>query len=170
MTGPLTGLLNRRAIEGAAEYEAGRRARYPGPLALGLIDADRFKEVNDRFLWPGGDQVLVGLAGVLSGSLRALDRVGRVGGDEFLVVAPQTDVAGATALAERLRAAVAQTPVRCNGQAVAVTMSVGFAVAEAGETADWGELKRVAAQSAAAAKRAGGNRSVVRALGGRRGK
>ena len=57
-----------------------------------------------------------------------------------------------------------------NGQAVAVTVSVGFAVAEAGDTADWGELKRVAAQAAAAAKRAGGNRSVVRALGGSRGK
>jgi diguanylate cyclase (GGDEF)-like protein len=166
MTDPLTGLLNRRAIEGVAEYEAGRRVRYPGPLALGFVDADRFKEVNERFLWPGGDLALVGLAGVLSGSLRVFDRVGRVGGDEFLVVSPQTDVAGAAALAERLRAAVAQTPVSHGGQAVAVTVSVGFAVAEAGETADWGELKRVAAQAAAAAKRAGGNRAVVRALGG----
>jgi diguanylate cyclase (GGDEF)-like protein len=164
-TDPLTGLLNRRAIEAVAGYEVCRRARHPGPLALGLIDADHFKSINTRHLLPGGDQALIGLARALAGSLRATDRVGRFGGEEFLVVAPHTDTAGATALAERLRAAVEQTPVSYNGEVIAVTVSIGFAVAEVEETGNYNELRHVAATSLADAKAAGRNCCVIRALG-----
>jgi diguanylate cyclase (GGDEF)-like protein len=164
-TDPLTGLLNRRAIEAIADHEVRRRARYPGPLALGLIDADHFKEINSRYLHPGGDQALIGLSRALVGSLRSADRVGRFGGEEFLVVAPQTDQHGATALAERLRAAVGQTPICYHGQAIAVTISIGFAVVEAGKAADCNELRHLAAAALAAAKEAGRNCSVVRTLG-----
>jgi diguanylate cyclase (GGDEF)-like protein len=162
---PLTGLLNRRGIEGIVEHEVRRRARYPAPLALGLVDADHFKEINTRHLLPGGDAALVGIARALSGALRDTDRVGRVGGEEFLVVAPQTDAAGAGALAERLRTAVEQTPIRYDGQAIAVTVSLGFAVAETETAADLQELRHTTAAALAEAKATGRNRSVVRVLG-----
>jgi diguanylate cyclase (GGDEF)-like protein len=160
----LTGLFNRRAIEGVAEYEVGRRLRYPGPLAIGLIDADHFKEINRRYLHPGGDQALIGLAQALSGSLRAADRVGRIGGEEFLVVSPQTDVAGATALAERLRATVAQAPISYNDQPIALTVSIGFAVIDTRAIADYNRLKHVAAEALAEAKMAGRNCSIIRTI------
>jgi len=163
-TDPLTGLLNRRAIEALAENEVCRRTRYPEPLALGLIDADHFREINGRYLLPGGDQVLIGLSRALAGCLRAADRVGRVGGEEFLIVAPQTGLAGAGSLAERLRASVEQTSIHYNGQAIAVTVSVGFAVAERGEPADCNQLRHIAATALAEAKRAGRNCSVIRTL------
>jgi diguanylate cyclase (GGDEF)-like protein len=164
LTDPLTLLPNRRAIEAVAEYEVGRRARYPGPLALGLIDVDHFKRVNTRHLWQGGDEVLKGLARALAASLRAADRVGRVGGEEFLVCAPQTDKAGARALAERIRATVESTPILYNNHSVLATVSIGFAVAAAGEAADLARLRQVADDALKEAKRAGRNRSIVRAV------
>src|SRR5262249_20911754 len=99
------------------------------------------------------------------GALRGADRVGRVSGDEFLVVAPQTDLAGARSLAERLHTTVAQTPVSYEGQVIALTVSVGFAVAEAGARADVTALRRVAALALAEAKNAGRNCCIVQVLG-----
>src|SRR4029077_7856531 len=106
LTDPLTGLPNRRAIDRLADAEIRRRMRYPSSLALGLVDADHFKEINRQFLLPGGDQVLMDLAKVLIASIRTVDTVGRIGGEEFMVVAPETNVEGAVALAERIRSAV----------------------------------------------------------------
>lgn len=164
-TDPLTGLANRRAIEETAEYEIGRRSRSLEPLALGLIDIDHFKEINRRYLHPGGDQALIAVAGVFSGCLRSTDQVGRVGGEEFLVVAPQTDLGGARVLAERLRATVARTPFRYDKQTIAVTVSIGFAVASAGTRAEFMELKHCAAAALAEAKNADRNCVILRALG-----
>src|SRR5207237_4506400 len=80
LTDPLTGLLNRRAIDDVARSELKRHARYPSPLALGIVDADHFKDINSAHLLPGGDAVLISLARVLTGSLRTVDSVGRIGG------------------------------------------------------------------------------------------
>ncbi len=165
LTDPLTGLPNRRAIDQAVEEESSRRSRYPAPLALGLVDADHFREINRRHLHPGGDQALIGLARALANSLRKADRVGRVGGEEFLVLSPQTGLYGATALAERLHATVAQTPIHYNGEAIAVTVSIGFVVAEAGTPADFRELRHHAAAALAEAKKAGRNCAIVRVVG-----
>src|SRR5262249_8233247 len=85
LTDPLTGLLNRRAIDNYAGSEVKRHARYPSPLAIGVVDADHFKEINRSHLLPGGDAVLINLAQVLKGSLRTVDSVGRIGGEEFLL-------------------------------------------------------------------------------------
>ena len=79
LTDPLTGLPNRRAIDRLAESEIRRRGRYPSALALGFVDADNFKEINRRYLLPGGDQVLIDLARALNASMRTVDTVGRVG-------------------------------------------------------------------------------------------
>jgi diguanylate cyclase (GGDEF)-like protein len=164
MTDSLTSLPNRRAIEAVAEHEVRRRSRYPGPLALGMIDADHFREINTVHKHPGGDEALVGIGRSLAGALRVSDQLGRVGGEEFLVVAPQTDQAGAEFLAERLRTAVEQAAVRYRGQDIPVTVSVGFAVAEASTKADLAQLYHFAADALARAKQAGRNRSVVLAL------
>src|SRR5262249_37709200 len=106
LTDPLTGLPNRRFVDRLAEAEIRRRARYPSALALGLIDADHFKEINRRYLLPGGDQVLIDLAKVLTVSVRTADIVGRIGGEEFMVVAPETTMEGALVLGERIRTSV----------------------------------------------------------------
>src|SRR5437870_9312877 len=80
LTDPLTNLPNRRAMDRLAERELRRRERYPGPLAVGLIDVDHFKQINDRYLLPGGDKVLIDLARCLGSSVRTVDFLGRIGG------------------------------------------------------------------------------------------
>src|SRR5205809_6832936 len=140
----LTGLLNRRAIEDLADAEIHQHAG-GRPLAMGMIDADHFKEINRDHLHTGGDQVLRSLARTLECALRGVDAVGRIGGDEFLVVSPETDIAGAATLAERLRVAVEQMPLICNGQNIEVTVSIGFAVANSGMVVEYEQLKHTAA-------------------------
>src|SRR5439155_17203088 len=120
MTDPLTGLLNRRAIEDLARREIVRHAHSRSFLALGVVDADSFREINRRYLLPGGDQVLVGLARILSNSLRTGDAVGRIGGDEFLVVAPQRNLEGFAALAEHIHSAVEQARFSYKDEAINV--------------------------------------------------
>jgi diguanylate cyclase len=164
LTDPLTGLPNRRAVDRLAESEIRRRARYPSPLALGLIDADHFKEINRRYLLPGGDQVLIELAKTLSATMRTVDTIGRIGGEEFLLVAPETTIEGAVTLGERIRSAVETTPFAYKGQPIQVTVSLGFAVIEPGVSADYDQLKHHAAAALADAKATGRNRCIVRTL------
>jgi diguanylate cyclase (GGDEF)-like protein len=164
LTDPLTGLPNRRAIELIARKELLRRTRVPSGIAFGLVDADRFKQINSRYLLCGGDHVLVWLGQVLSASMRATDALGRVGGEEFMVVAPGTDAAGADVLAERLRAAVAEGETAYHGKPIRMTVSVGFAVAAADVTAGYEQLREVAAAALAEAKATGRDRCVVRSL------
>lgn len=164
LTDPLTGLLNRRAIDDVAKSELKRHARYLNPLALGLIDVDRFKEVNSRYLHTGGDEVLCSLAKTLTSSLRSVDFLSRLAGDEFLVVAPETDLAGVQVLSERIRSTVEATPIFYNGQTMRVTVSVGFAVAEKNAVVDYDIMKHAAAAALGEAKAAGRNRYIIRTL------
>jgi diguanylate cyclase (GGDEF)-like protein len=164
LTDPLTGLLNRRAIEDIAGSELRRHSRYRNHLAMGIIDVDRFKSINDTYLYPGGDYVLVQLTRVLSGLLRTVDSIGRIGGEEFLVVAPETTAEGATVLAERIRRAVKESPFVYNGVPIRVTVSVGFAVAEPDSQADYKRMKLLASETVHEAKEGGRDRTVVRVL------
>jgi diguanylate cyclase (GGDEF)-like protein len=166
LTDPLTSLPNRRAMDRLAEAEIRRRARYPGPLALGLIDCDHFKDINCRYLLPGGDQVLTDLARVLALSVRTVDSLGRIGGEEFMVVAPETHLEGAIVLGERIRDAVERAHFSYKGDLIQVTVSVGVAVADADSTADYDHLKHIAAAALGEAKALGRNRSIVHALRG----
>jgi diguanylate cyclase (GGDEF)-like protein len=161
LTDPLTGMLNRRALDELARFELKRHARYPSPVALGIVDVDHFKRVNSAHLLTGGDEVLRGLAKVLSASVRETDSVGRLGGEEFLVIARETGADGALVLAERIRTTVAETPVEYNGVPIPITVSVGFACAEAGVPADFARMCDLAAAALQHAKDAGRNRSVV---------
>lgn len=157
LTDPLTSLLNRRAMEELARFELKRYARYPGALTIGLIDIDRFKDINTHFLLPGGDEALRGLARILTNSLREVDSVGRIGGDEFLIIARETNEEGAKRLAERIRATVAETPIPYGEEVIRISVSVSFAVAENSVPVDFDQMYRVAATAIKDAKDKGRN-------------
>lgn len=165
LTDQLTGLPNRRAMDGLIKFELRRRLRYPCALALGLIDLDALKEINTRWLLPGGDQVLVHVGRVLAEAGRTSDTVGRIGGDEFMIIAPETPLSGAISLAERLCTMVAQNPASYEGQPIPATVSIGFAVASEATSATYDQLKYVAAAALNEAKAKGRNGFVVRAIG-----
>ena len=153
---PLTGALNRLALEEEARRLFGR-AGAPSGLAVLMLDADHFKAINDRHGHAGGDRVLAALAHGVGARLRPGDVLGRVGGEEFLVLLPHTDLATATALAEELRAHVASQPLGLDGLAQAITVSIGVAVRDATD-GDADALIRRADHSLYEAKRAGRNR------------
>jgi diguanylate cyclase len=102
-TDGMTGLSNRRKFFAVAEAELARHRRTGRPLALLVIDVDRFKRINDRYGHPAGDEVLCGVAEVLHSCCRTSDTPARYGGDEFLVVLPETDLHGAEEVAHRIR-------------------------------------------------------------------
>jgi diguanylate cyclase (GGDEF)-like protein len=127
-TDELTDVRNRRGVRMALMREFRRAERYGGALSVMLFDVDRFKAVNDRFGHAVGDRVLYAVAQALERGVREVDVVGRVGGEEFLVVAPQTPARDAWAVGERLRRAVAQRVVTAaGGDEVSVTVSCGIA-------------------------------------------
>jgi diguanylate cyclase len=163
LTDVLTGLQNRRAMDDMARFEFKRHARYPGSLALGIIDVDHFKQVNSNFLLTGGDAALKGLVRILTASIREVDSVGRIGGEEFLVLAREADYEGTLILSERIRSAVAMTPIVHDGQVIPLTVSIGFAVAESGVPAAYDEMYTLAASALSEAKRRR-NHSVVRCV------
>lgn len=124
----LTGLLRRETILEQLEGELHRAQRYGRPLAVGLADLDHFKSVNDRFGHLTGDSMLKWVSHVLQSGLRGTDHVGRYGGEEFLLVLPETDLAGAVAVAEKVRAIVERERfVTEDGHTVGVTLSIGLA-------------------------------------------
>jgi diguanylate cyclase (GGDEF)-like protein len=160
LTDPLTNLPNRRAMDRLAERELRRRDRYPSALAIGLVDVDHFKEINARYLLPGGDKVLVDLAKALKGSLRTVDLLGRIGGEEFLVIAPETNMEGAIVLGERIRSTIEKTEFSYKGETIPVRVSIGFSVAEEGVTTDYEMMKHTAAAALAEAKNTGRNKCI----------
>ncbi len=164
LTDELTGLPNRRAIDRMAKKELVRRSRYPSALAIGLIDADNFKDINSRHLLSGGDHVLTWLGQTLAKAVRTVDAVGRVGGEEFMVIAPETELEGATTLAERIRSRVEGNSTTYNGATIKITVSVGMAVAPERAPVTYEQLRHAAAAALNEAKLAGRNRSVLRVL------
>ncbi|WP_073631070.1 GGDEF domain-containing protein [Pseudoxanthobacter soli] len=123
---PLTSLPNLRAFRNAVEAET-TAPNGGAPLAIAFVDVDFFKTINDRYGHAEGDAVLVAVAGALRGAIRAGDTVARIGGEEFAVLLPATDIATAMVVAERLRATVQATAVTIAGEITSVTVSVGVA-------------------------------------------
>ena len=125
----LTNVLNRRGFEEQLKLEGERLRRYGTPFAVLSIDIDHFKRVNDRFGHGVGDDVLTRVATTLSIGLRDVDRIGRMGGEEFCVLLPHSDEAGAAGAAQRFRERVRE--LRCGPaeQAQAITVSIGVALA-----------------------------------------
>jgi diguanylate cyclase (GGDEF)-like protein len=131
---PLTGALNRRSFfeRGASTLEQARRR--PQPLSVLMIDADRFKQINDQHGHATGDAVLQALAATLRAGTRGSDLVGRLGGEEFAVLLAEADQASARLTAERLRAAVAALRVERDGAVIHFTVSIGLALVAPADT------------------------------------
>ena len=127
-TDVLTGLANRRSILERLEDEVRRAAREGGTLGVGMVDVDLFKHVNDRYGHAAGDEVLCEVARRMQQALRPYDRVGRFGGEEFLVLVPGVAAPELEQLLERLRAAVGSSPFTAQGHSFPVTVSAGGAV------------------------------------------
>ncbi|MFY2763985.1 GGDEF domain-containing protein [Arenimonas sp. MALMAid1274] len=153
----LTGVLARSALDtqGKAMVAAARRSGRP--LAALLVDLDQFKQVNDGLGHEAGDRLLQHLAMIANRVLRGEDLLCRLGGDEFVVLLPNTDGPGGRIVAERLRAALVETPFQFRGRAVACPMSIGVA-AMVGEQVQLDVLVKRADEAMYVAKRAGGDR------------
>lgn len=133
MVDPLTGAYNRRYAMPRLAGIAAQAASEGSAFAVMVVDLDRFKRVNDRYGHAAGDAVLVEVARRLADNLRISDLLARIGGEEFLVVLPQTGLADAEQVAERLRLVVGETPVALpGGEVLGVTVSIGVAVGRAG--------------------------------------
>lgn len=121
----LTGALSRQNFMSLAEQELARALRYASPLVVLMLDLDHFKKVNDSHGHPTGDAVLKGFVKTVQEVLRDSDVIGRIGGEEFAVLLPNTKQDGGCALANRILAAVRTHPVSFEGQCVAYTVSIG---------------------------------------------
>ena len=141
-TDPLTGVANRRRFIEELEMELARIRRFGRPAALLMVDIDHFKSVNDTHGHAVGDAVLQHLAELSRHRLRAIDLFGRLGGEEFGILLPGTDAAGAWKCAESLRRHVAETPLQSSRGAIPFTVSIGLTVFESGDDAPDGILAR----------------------------
>lgn len=124
-TDPLTGLFNRRHFYQRAELEVKRSLRHQRPLALAMMDIDKFKRVNDEYGHDVGDRVLQMVAVVMEESLRDIDVTARFGGEEFVVLLPETDPAAALQATDRLRVALSQQEMLAGMQKFCITASLG---------------------------------------------
>ncbi|MEG3180203.1 GGDEF domain-containing protein [Sphingomonas sp. LT1P40] len=133
----LTGLLNRRAFLAALDVEIARATRSGGSMAVALIDLDHFKRINDRFGHQGGDETLRKFAEIATQTMRNTDAMGRIGGEEFALLMPDTDQIQSGIAGERLREAIARRHfILPSGGIAPVTISVGVAHFKPGETAE----------------------------------
>lgn len=159
-TDMLTGLRNRRAMQQVLVEDIAASRRHERPLVLALIDVDHFKAINDRLGHDAGDAVLRQVALLMRAELREVDRLGRWGGEEFLLCAPDTGLGAAHALAERLRRAVSGHDF---GQGVPVTVSIGLAPLLADDSPE--RLLQRADRALYRAKGQGRNRVEAQAVG-----
>jgi len=155
-TDALTGILNRHALYPALNQELERSARYARPFSIILFDVDEFKNINDDFGHLEGDKVLRELSKLVSGMLRKTDCVGRWGGEEFLLILPETETAEAQILAERIREKIEETHFL---EKYYITSSFGVAAYRSGQTLEI--LLECADKSLYQAKNNGRNQVVI---------
>ncbi|WP_298212860.1 GGDEF domain-containing protein [Acidovorax sp.] len=174
----LTGVANRRSLIAALDRDVSRAVRMRESIALMMVDIDHFKRVNDRYGHPVGDQVLCSVVNVLRARVRAQDLVGRYGGEEFMVVLPDTTLQGAEQLARTLCRAVAESPCRVGAvegveagaqtraesdgdTSIAVTVSIGVFGGRLESGDSWDMLIAAADRALYEAKENGRNRVEV---------
>lgn len=164
VTDALTGLHNRRYLDNHLQTLFERAVARRRPLSVMIVDLDRFKSINDRFGHDGGDDVLREFARRLRQNMRGIDLICRFGGEEFVVVMPDTDGPVAEKVAERIRAEIARTPfvIGKEGQSVTVTISVGVSSAR-GQADDVRSLLKRADMALYEAKKSGRNKVVGKA-------
>jgi len=161
ITDPLTRIMNRRGITVGLLDAMAQAERYRAPLTVGMVDIDHFKEVNDTHGHKAGDRVLKDIAAILSDALRMPDKVGRYGGEEFLVILPHTNLAQAHKITDRIRASVSKWEFDLGDKKkIRLTISIGVAQFKSGE-----DLEQFLAQADKAlydAKKGGRNQVVAR--------
>lgn len=158
----LTGLLNRGTILNLLEREMARARRERQPLGIAIGDLDRFKRVNDTLGHQAGDAVLVEAAERMKNLLRGYDAIGRLGGEEFLVVLPRTDLQGVVGVAERLRESVGESAIELSPQGECeVTITFGVAAVRPAQRLKLEQLIRIADRALYSGKLAGRNCVMV---------
>jgi diguanylate cyclase (GGDEF)-like protein len=167
LTDPLTGFPNRRYVVDRLEQEWASAKRTARPFACLLVDIDHFKRVNDTHGHDVGDVVLKHTAQVLRDTARVHDVISRLGGEEFLVLCPDTGAKGAQACAERLRAAVEAASISVGSISCSVTISIGVAVWNK-ETASSEALVKAADVAVYAAKEGGRNQACYAGAGSKK--
>ena len=159
----LTGISNRAAVMDALRNELSRQVREQRSFGVILVDIDHFKNVNDTYGHLCGDEVLQAVTRRMKECIRPYDTVGRYGGEEFLIIASNTDAVGTLALAERIRGVVESKPVVAQAGEVRVTASLGVAVSTDARSTDPQILLRLADKALYRAKELGRNRSELAA-------
>ena len=157
----LTGVANRRAVIAALDRDVARSIRTREPIAAMMVDIDHFKAVNDRYGHPVGDQVLCNVVNVLRERVRSQDLVGRYGGEEFLVVLPDTTIKGAYLLALQLCEAVEASSFIHEGHEIPITVSIGVFGGTLQPGDHWDMLISAADRALYEAKNSGRNRVEV---------
>lgn len=132
-TDPLTGAANRRELMHRVEQEIARASRHSAPLSLLMADLDHFKQINDEYSHHVGDDVLREFVRLAGDCLRPSDLLGRIGGEEFAVLLPDTDLSEARVVAERIRQALEQHVIQADANALSITVSIGVAEHQSGK-------------------------------------
>ena len=158
-TDGMTGIYNRRHFMTLADIEWSRARRYRRPMSFLMIDIDRFKSINDRFGHETGDQMIVHLTKVATACKRDSDVLARIGGEEFGLLLPETDLAQSLLVAERLRREVAENPLVAETDRISTTISIGVASRDDAMTGI-SDLMKVADRALYDAKNSGRNRVV----------
>jgi len=159
---PLTGLFNRGYVDDRLAIELSRAWRHGRELTLAVIDVDRFKSLNDTHGHTAGDRVLQAIGRILRDSFRQSDTIGRYGGEEFVVILPETDLAAAERKLESLRELIAATPIALNARSETVKVTISAGIAGLPEDGmDAGKLFARADERLFQAKRDGRNRVVA---------
>ena len=160
ITDALTGVYNRRGLFQVGEFELLRARRIKRPCCVLMLDIDHFKRVNDRYGHATGDQTLRGLTERCRTILRGVDMIGRYGGEEFVILLPETNIKSARLVAERLRQLITKEPFATDAGPLRITISIG--VAEAAKLDTLGTLIERADEALYDAKRAGRNCVIVK--------
>ena len=156
----LSGALSRRYVTELAQHDLVLARRYGRQLALAMLDIDHFKRVNDTWGHAAGDRALCALVAACKENLRASDYIGRLGGEEFVCVMPETEAGEAMACTERMRNAAAALRLPAGEETMRFTVSAGVAVLDA-QHGDWEALLRAADAALYQAKESGRNRTVL---------
>ncbi len=159
-TDPLTGQLNRRTFFELGEREISRFERFGHPFSWIMFDLDHFKQINDQYGHPAGDQVLVEIVDRCCEVIRHVDVLGRYGGDEFVILLPETEYQRGREIAERIRSSISDTPVMTDAGPIPVSVSMGITQITP-ETADLGLLLNKVDQALYKSKQAGRNTITV---------
>ncbi len=159
ITDPLTRIMNRRGITVGLLDAMAHAERYRTPLTVAMADIDLLKEINASYGRGGGDRVLKDVAGVLADALRMPDKVGRYGGEEFLIVLPHTSLVQGKKIVERIRNSVSKWDFEVGSKKIRLTISIGVAQYKTGE--DLEQLMSHASKALQEAKQGGRNKVVA---------